>query len=86
MLCRSVTLAAVDDAVLDVGDAGRLDCACLLDVEVADVLQQPRAGTKQDRDQVQPELIDQPGGQVLLDDAGPPASRTSRPPAACLTC
>jgi hypothetical protein len=38
------TLAAVgDDAVLDVGDAGRLDHPNLLEVEVADVLEQPFA-------------------------------------------
>jgi hypothetical protein len=61
---------AVDDAVRDVGDARRLDRADLLEVEVADILKEPRAGTEQDRDQVQLELINQPGGQVLLDGAG----------------
>ena len=55
--------------VLDVGDARRLDRAHLLDVEVAHVFKQPFTSPEQNRDQVQP-LIDQPGGQVLLDDAG----------------
>jgi hypothetical protein len=69
--------AVLDDAVLDVGDAGRLDRTHLLDLEVADVLEQPVTVPEQDRDDVQPELIDQPGGQVLLDDAGAPPSSTS---------
>ena len=68
------------------GDAGRLDRAHLLDLKVADVLEQPLAATEQDRDEVQLELVDQPGGKVLLDDAGTPPSSTSRPSAACLAC
>jgi len=44
--------AVLDDAVLDVGDAGRLDRADLLDLEVADVLEQPLAVPEQDRDEV----------------------------------
>jgi hypothetical protein len=69
-----------------VGDAGRLDRTHLLDLEVADVLEQPLAVPEQDRDEVQLELIDQSGGKVLLDDAAPPPSSTSRPSAACLAC
>ena len=64
------TLVAVHDAVRDVGDARRLDRADLLEVEVADILEEPRSGAEQDRDQVQLELINQPGGQVLLNGAG----------------
>jgi hypothetical protein len=67
-------------AVLDVGDAWRLDRAHLLDLEVADVLEQPLAVPEQDRDEVQLELVDQPGGQVLLDHAG--ASSEQHIPAA----
>ena len=52
------------------GYAGRLDRARLLDLEVADVLEQPLAVPEQDRDEVQLELVDQPGGQVLLDQVG----------------
>jgi hypothetical protein len=58
--------AVLDDAVLDVGDPGRLDRAHLLDLEVADVLEQPLAVPEQDRDEVQLELVHKPGGQVLL--------------------
>jgi hypothetical protein len=58
-----------------VGDAGRLDRTHLLDLEVADVLEQPLTVPEQDRDEVQLELIDQSGGKVLLDDAGAPAEQ-----------
>src|SRR5436189_3343759 len=60
-----------DHPVHDVGDAGCLDRAHLLDLEVADVLEQPLAVAEQDRRDVEPELIDQPRGEVLLDDTGP---------------
>jgi TraM recognition site of TraD and TraG len=50
--------AVLDDAVLDVGDAWRLDRAHLLDLEVADVLEQPLAVPEQDRDEAQLELVD----------------------------
>jgi len=62
-----------------VGDAGRLDRAYLPELEVADVLEQPLAVTEQDRDDVELELIDQPGGEVLLDDVGASSERSSRP-------
>jgi hypothetical protein len=60
----------LDDAVLDVGDTGRLDRPYLLDFEVADLLQKPLASTEQDRGDVELELVDQPGGEVLLRDVG----------------
>ena len=52
------------------GDAGCLDRAHLLDLQIADVLEQPLAVAEQDRRDMEPELIDQAGGEVLLDDAG----------------
>jgi hypothetical protein len=67
-----------------VGDPGSLDRPDLLDLEVADVLEQSRARPEQDGHDVQLELVDQPGGQVLLDDAGPPPTSTSWSPAARL--
>src|SRR5438046_521322 len=42
-----------DDAVLDVGDAGRLDRPHLLESELAHVLEQPLAGAQQDWDDVE---------------------------------
>src|ERR687892_207537 len=57
-------------AGLDVGNAGRLDGAHLLYTNSADVREQPLAVTEQDRDDVELELIDQPRGEVLLDDVG----------------
>ena len=52
------------------GYAGRLDRPHLLEFEIAHVLEQPLAVTEQDRDDVELELIDQPGGEVLLYDVG----------------
>ena len=63
---------------------GGLDGAHLLESEFADVLEQPLAVTEQDRDDVELELIDQPGGEVLLGDAGASSQQQSRPSAACL--
>jgi hypothetical protein len=49
---------------------GGPDHPYLLELEVADVLEQPLAVTEQDRDDVELKLIDQPRGKVLLDDVG----------------
>jgi hypothetical protein len=78
---KGAASAVLDDAVLDVGNAGRLDRADLLDLEVADVLEQPLAVPEQDRDEVQLERVDQPGGQVLLDQVGASCEQPSGPPA-----
>src|SRR5438128_2668246 len=61
----------LDDAIPDMGDAGSLDRANLLEFEVADVLKQPLAGTEQDRDDVQIELVDDASSEVLLNGLGP---------------
>jgi len=58
-----------------VRDARRVYRAQLLELEVADVLEQPLTVSEQDRDEVQLELVNQPGGQVLLDNAGAPAEQ-----------
>jgi hypothetical protein len=50
-----------------VSDTWRLDGACLLEFEGADVLEQPLPATHHYRDDVELELIDQAGGEVLLD-------------------
>lgn len=52
------------DAVPDVRHAGRLDCSNLLDLEVADVLEQPLAGAEHDRNDVQTTF--RPGGRTTL--------------------
>ena len=51
-------------------DTGRLDRTHLLESEAAHVVEQPLAVTEHDRDDVELELVDQPCGQVLLDDVG----------------
>src|SRR5438874_2126269 len=58
------------DPVLDVRDAGRLDRPHLLEPRVADVLEEPLAVTEQDRNDVELELVDHPGGEVLPHDVG----------------
>src|SRR5262245_50873744 len=45
------------DPVLDVGDAGRLDHPDLLDLEVADVVEQPLAASQQHRNDRDIELV-----------------------------
>src|ERR671914_456345 len=63
--------SSIDHAIPDVGDPRRVDGADLLELEVADILQQPLAVAEQDRDDVELELIDEPRGEVLLHDVGP---------------
>jgi hypothetical protein len=53
-----------------VGHARRFHPAHLLELEVANVLEQPLAATEQDGDEVELELIDQAGGEILLDEVG----------------
>ena len=47
------------------GDAGRLDRANLLQLQVADVIQQALSTTQQDGHDVQLHLVDEAGGEVL---------------------
>src|SRR5215216_4054370 len=56
--------------VLDVGGGGRGDDLDRLQLRVADVLEQPLAATEHDRDDVEVELLEQAGGEVLLDRVG----------------
>jgi hypothetical protein len=56
----------VDDAVLDVRDRRRGDHADRFERGVADVLEQPLPGPEEDRDDVEVELVEQPGREVLL--------------------
>src|SRR5436309_6919206 len=59
------------DAVLDVRDRGRGDHLDRLEGEIADVLEQPLACPERDRDDVEVELVEQAGGEVLLHGACP---------------
>ena len=59
------------DAVLEVRDPGRLDRAELLELELrADAGEEARASAQEDRRDVQLQLVDQTGRQVLVDDVG----------------
>ena len=51
-------------------DAVRADDAGLLELDAPDVLEEPRAGAEQDRRDVDLELVEQPGAEVLLRDLG----------------
>src|SRR5438477_6737157 len=50
--------------VRDRGRGSRLD---LLELQRRDALEQPRAGAERERHDVQPQLVDQAGGEVLVD-------------------
>jgi predicted ester cyclase len=58
------------DPVLEMGDAGRLDGPHLLEshIRVPEVVEEAGTATEQHRNDVQLELVQQPRGQILLDD------------------
>src|SRR4029453_8813802 len=58
------------DPVLEVGDAGGLDGPDLLEshIRVPEIVEEARTATKQHRNDVQLELVQQSRGQVLLSD------------------
>src|SRR4051812_25850549 len=66
------TCCLMSHPVLDVGDARRLDGPYLLELDIAaaEVVEQARATTEQHGHDVQLELVEEPGGQVLVDDLG----------------
>src|SRR6188508_3287344 len=58
-----------NDAVLEVRDTGRLDRPDLLELDVrADAVEESRPAAQENRDDVDLELVHEPGGQVLVDD------------------
>ena len=67
------------------GDAGRFDCADLLQLQVADVIQQAFSTTQQDGNDVNLDLVDEAGGE---DCCATPRrrQRDSLSPAACFAC
>jgi hypothetical protein len=79
-----MSVAVINDPVLDVGEPGCFGCPHLLEFEAADVLEQSLTVTKRDRDDVELEFIDLPRSQVLVMTLAPPPSSTSSPRAACL--
>src|SRR5829696_5640611 len=61
----------VHDAVLEVRDPRRLDCAELLELQIRSYsVEEARASAQEDRRDVQLQLVDQTGRQVLVDDVG----------------
>jgi len=63
---------AVTDGEEQVGRVGGLDDAGPVELDrlVAEVVEQALARAEQHRREAQPELVDEPGGQVLLYDVG----------------
>ena len=74
---RSPPGSDLTDAIAEVRDAGGPDHAGELELDrrALEVVEQPLAGAEEDRDHVDMHLVDQPGLQVLLDDARPTAQR-----------
>ena len=66
-------------------DPRRLNGAERLELQVrADPVEEARPTTQENRDDVQLELVQEPGRQVLVDDVAPPPMKTSLSPAAAL--
>jgi hypothetical protein len=60
--------SSLDDAILEVRDAGRFDRPELLELEVgAEAVEEPRAAAEYQRDDVQLELVDESRRQVFVD-------------------
>jgi hypothetical protein len=74
------------DPVTDVRDRRRGDRLDELECRIADLLEQPLAGAEHDRDDVQEQLVEQSGRRYWLTVLAPPATCTSRSPAAARAC
>jgi hypothetical protein len=82
-----IGFASACPAVLEVGDARGLDRADLFEAGTRGRLaEEPRAGAEQDRDDVDPHLIDEAGSDVLLDRLRAAADRDVLFPAAAVAC
>ena len=72
LVTESLSGASAADGEEQVGRVGRLDHpgAFEFDRLVTEVVEQPLARTEHHRRDVQPDLVDESCGQVLLDDVG----------------
>ena len=75
-----------EHAVGHVRDPARRPRRHLLEFQRRDTLEQPRAGAEGEGHDVQPQLVDQAGGEVLVDGGRAAVDGTSPPPAAVRAC